>query len=186
MLNLGISVSHQYFLAYPGNCLNKLISFEKPFKLIRSPITKRRYGIALWQGERKSIVFNKVSLIDDIDTLIKKIKPDIVVIPADFDSNSDHAAVSKIVQARLKTYSKKVQIMKYLVHVKSKKVFPKPFGYYPEKGINNPPKLPIPQRYFPSKKAMKIKEKSLKCYRSQIRLKDGFLLSFIRKEELYW
>ena len=184
--NLGINTSHQYFLGYPGNCLKKIILSPKSYNLIRSPITKRRYGVALWKGTRRSIVFNKASLTDDIDKTLHDTKPDIVVIPAEFDSNSDHAAISKFIQNRLKNYSGKVQVMKYLVHVKSKKVYPKPFGLHPEAGINNPANIPVPQRYFPGEKALAIKKKSLECHRSQMRLKDGFLLSFLRAEELYW
>lgn len=185
-LALGIPEEKQFFLAYPGNGLRRIFESSNADRLIKSPATRQRFGIACWQGNKRSVSFCRNSLIRDIDQILTKTRPEVVVIPALFDSNQDHIATAKIVLERLKALKQEPKIVMYLVHVGSRRNFPKPYGYKPDAGISDPIGLPKPQRYFPSKHALEKKSKALKSHRSQIRLKDGFLMSFMRREELFW
>jgi len=182
---LGILPENQYFLAYPGNTINKLYRSQNN-RLIRSAATKRRYAIACWQGQKKDVAFTRKNLADDIDALLKKINPDTIIMPVIFDTNSDHHATANLLLERINYLNLKPEILQYLVHQHSKRIYPKPYGYLPEAGIDNPEGFLPPLRYFPSQSALLKKENALKAHKTQINLKDGFLLSFIRKEEIYW
>lgn len=92
-----------------------------------------------------------------------KSRPEVVVIPALFDSNQDHIATAKIVLERLKVLKQEPKIVMYLVHVGFRRNFPKPYGYKPDAGISDPIGLAKPQRYFPSKHALEKKSKALKA-----------------------
>jgi LmbE family N-acetylglucosaminyl deacetylase len=183
---LGIPVERQFFLAYPGNAINRLVSANQPMKLFKSPATRQRYGSACWQGNKRQVAYSRASLTRDIDEILARIKPDIVVIPAAFDTNLDHYATSRLITNRLEAINHKPEIMSYLVHRGSRRDFPKPYGYKPDLGINDPNGVPVPRRKYPSSRAIQIKKSALECHKSQLRLKDGFLFSFIRTEEIYW
>lgn len=186
LIAIGIPSSHQFFLAYPGNGINRILRAKNPERRIKSPATRQRYGLASWQGEKRQVSYTQKFLIRDVDEILNLLKPDLVVIPAEFDTNSDHFATARLVMARIKANKLKPQIMSYLVHRGSRKKYPKPYGFFPEKGFENPSDLPGPSRFFPSSEAIKRKKRALDCHRTQLRLKDGFLLSFIRKEEIFW
>ncbi len=186
MSQLGIPPSRQIFMGYPGNSLNRIYKAQNSEMLIRSRATRQRYGIASWKGTRKEISFTRKSFINDLDEILITEKPDILIIPAAFDSNSDHYATHAIIIERLKILNLSPMIMSYLVHRGSRKFFPKPYGYRPDAGILDPTGLPSPSRYIPTQTGNIAKEKALRFHKTQIRLKDGFLLSFIRKEEIFW
>lgn len=183
---MGIPSARQIFMGYPGNSLNRIYKTQNPELLIRSRATRQRYGIASWKGQRREIPFTRKTFVNDLNEILTTEKPDILIIPAAFDSNSDHYATHALIMERLKILNLKPVIKSYLVHRGSRKFYPKPYGYRPEAGIFDPVGVPAPSRYFPTQAGNIAKEKALRSHKTQIRLKDGFLLSFIRKEEIFW
>ncbi len=184
--HLGIKEKNQIFMGYPGNAVNRIYKSQKPDALIRSRATRQRFGLACWRGDKRQVAFTRKNLTADLDEILKATNPDIIIMPVHFDSNSDHSATNALLMERLQALGMTPTIKGYLVHQGSRRVYPKPFGYRPDKSINDPVGFPPPERYKPTPAGNTAKEKALRCHKTQLRLKDGFLLSFIRKEEIYW
>jgi LmbE family N-acetylglucosaminyl deacetylase len=185
-LALGIKQENQIFMGYPGNSLARIHAEKNSEKLIKSKATRRRFGLADWYGKKRHQAFTRKNFINDIDEILLNTRPSLIIIPVPFDTNQDHAAANKLIMERIIALNLQVSIKGYLVHKNSKRSFPKPYGYKPESGIDDPLGLPAPDRYFPSLFARKKKEIAVLCHQTQIKLKDNFLLSFLRTEELFW
>ncbi|MBI3039247.1 PIG-L family deacetylase [bacterium] len=184
---LGVPPARRIFLGYPSGILSKVVSSKNPKSLFRSKATKQRFGIGEWGlKNRKLHPYSRASMEADFQKIILLANPDIVLLPHPVDFNEDHRAVAKMVLGELSNIKRKSLLMAYLVHHGSRNVFPKPYGYRPSEGILPPRDLPLSNSYFPSKPAIKAKEKAINCHVSQIRLRDGFLISFIRRQEIFW
>ncbi|MFZ2956235.1 MAG: PIG-L family deacetylase [Candidatus Ozemobacteraceae bacterium] len=185
--DLGIPPRKCFFLGYPSESLLALFTNPRASALVRCYATAQRYGVADWGGtRRKPHPYSRAMLISDLDHLLEQVNPDVVVIPHPDDSNTDHQAVSRFILERMAYLKRPTRTIAYLVHQGSRRIFPKPFGYHPEAGIDSPVGFPTPFRFLPTAAAQAKKEKAVRRHRSQIRLKDGFLLSFLRREELFW
>ncbi|MBF0500543.1 MAG: PIG-L family deacetylase [Candidatus Riflebacteria bacterium] len=184
---LRVPSANRFFLGYPSNALLTLFKTPLSDSLIRCRATAQRYGVAEWGGtRRKPHPFSRAMLTQDIDRLLLQVHPDLVIIPHPEDSNSDHQAVSRFVLERISHLKLPIRTIGYLVHRGSRRNYPKPYGYHPESGFDDPPGLLCPERIFLTHSTCMRKERAIRQHNSQIRLKDGFLLSFIRFEELYW
>lgn len=184
---LGIPVTQRFFLGYPSGLLTKFLRAPRSEALFRCPALGQRYGVAEWAGrKRPPHPFSQRSIVADIDRLLSTSRPDIVVLPHPRDSNTDHQAVYSLVQKRLQKMDRLPALRMYLVHLGSRRQFPQPYGYHPYLGFEFPGHMPIPKRVPVSVAALRAKEKAIRAHRSQIRLRDGFLLSFIRSEEIFW
>ncbi|NLI79526.1 MAG: PIG-L family deacetylase [Candidatus Riflebacteria bacterium] len=184
--NLGVPAEHRIFLGYPSGAMAAIYQTPRWDTLVTCRALGQRYGVAEWGGKRQTHPFSRRALVGDIDRLLDLAKPDLIVLPVAFDSNVDHQAVSRLFIERMQFHQVPARQMGYLVHLGSRKVFPRPFGYQPEGELLDPPRTPPAVRYYPSRAGLAAKEKAIRCHRSQLGLRDGFLLSFIRRVELWW
>jgi len=184
---LKIPVERSFFLGYPNGLLNRLKRQRDSRQLVRSSTTRQRYGKSLIQGASRAIHgYCGSSLFRDVSRILELSKPDIILIPHPQDTNSDHRATFGIVSQILNNRGEHIKLYGYLVHLISSKFYPKPYGYRPDAGIVSPTGFPSPLEYFPSVQSIICKEKAIRCHKTQIKLGDGFLVSFIRKNEIYW
>ncbi len=193
LASLGVPEGRCIFLAYPGGSLGRILREKNPDRLIRCPATRQRFGIGRWLGKKRPPrPYSLVALEKDLANILEEMAPETCVFPSRFDSNEDHRAVSRLISeclAGLEGHTGNaphVKRMCFLVHRGSRRKYPRPFGYLPGCGIENPPGLPVPERYHPTPEGIRKKEESIRIFRSQLRLRDGFLMSFIRSEELWW
>jgi len=186
---LGIPLGRRYFLGYPSGALMALWRCRQGRQdvLMTSRATGQRFGIAEWQGRRRPPhPFSRGSFLRDLRRLLQQTTPDILVVSHPLDSNPDHRALAFFVREVMGELQPPPRVMGYLVHRGSRRVFPEPFGFHPELGLQDPKGMPLPQRHFPLPAARQAKLAALRAHGSQIRLKDGFLLSFVRTCELWW
>ncbi len=183
---LGVPAAHRIFLGYPSGGLATIYQTPRWETLVKCRALGLRFGVAEWGGKKETHAFSRRALVEDLGRLLALASPSLIVLPVPFDSNPDHQAVARLVMERLAHVGSQARVMGYLVHRGSRKRFPRPFGYRPTAGLWDPPSIPPPKRYFPSTVGMTIKERAIRCHRSQLDLRDGFLLSFIRREELWW
>lgn len=184
---LGIPAERRFFLGYPTNMLWKLFHFPASPDPVRSKATKQRFGIAEWPvGEEKTHPFTYSAWAADIDAILSKVRPDIVLVPVPFDTNTDHQTVTRMVAQRLKASRLRPALMGYLVHIVSRHRYPRPLGYHPNAVLTVPAGFPPPTIHIPSENGMAVKERALRAHKTQLNLKDGFLLGFLRKNEIFW
>jgi len=184
---LGIPAERRFFLGYPTNILWRILHSTDPSEPVRSKATGQRFGIAEWPiGEEKTHPFSRLSWAADLDTILHQSRPGTILIPSPFDTNADHRAVLQMLIQRLQANRLSPALLGYVVHHTSRRQFPHPLGYHPREELRPPAGFPSPIKVYPSAAALSTKERALRSHRTQINLKDGFLLGFIRVNELYW
>ena len=184
---LGIPEKNRFFLGYPNGLLQHILLQPFPDSLCRSNATAQRFGIGEWEGvKRPPHPFSRTSLVNDIDEILKRTSPDVIVIPHPEDSNGDHRASAYCIRLECRKLGIRPRLIGYLVHRGSRQIFPKPYGYHPEMGLDDPDYIEKPFKYSLSRKTEILKESALRAHKSQVGLRDGFLLSFIRVEEQFW
>ncbi|HEY9070070.1 MAG TPA: PIG-L family deacetylase [Candidatus Ozemobacteraceae bacterium] len=184
---LGVPPERTWFLGYPTNLLWRLFHSPSPTELLRSKATRQRFGISTWpSGDEQTHPHSRASWAADMDRVLTQARPDIVLLPCPFDTNTDHKAVQRMTTQRLKALALNPSLMCYLVHCDSRRRFPRPLGYHPELPLNPPDGLPPPKRYTPSDLARATKELAARAHKSQIKLRDGFILGFLRSNEIFW
>ena len=184
---LGIPSERRFFLGYPCNALWKIYRSSHPDEPIRSKATNQRFGLAELGLEKGGVhPFSRNAWAADTDALLKKANPDVILLPYQLDSNSDHRAVGMMVGERWRLGGKHGGIMGYLVHHGSRFQYPRPLGYHPMAPLNAPPGFPKPTTVLVSWRGMDVKEKAIRFHKTQVNLKDGFLLGFIRRQKIFW
>ncbi|RCK77933.1 MAG: hypothetical protein OZSIB_1971 [Candidatus Ozemobacter sibiricus] len=184
---LGIPLARRFFLAYPNRRLWRLATSPRPTEIIRSGATRQRFGIAEWAGERRPPhPFTRERLLADLGAVLERSRPEIILLPHPRDSNADHRAAALLFGEVLSRRDFRGEVRGYLVHQGSRYRFPRRLGYQPHQDLLRPPGFPPPVTYLPSPAGLAAKEAALRSHRSQIRLRDRFLVSFIRRNEYWW
>ena len=135
---------------------------------------------------QKNAPYTGVSLEKNMETVITDFKPTIIIYPNPNDSNPDHWGTSSFVQYATNNLNYTGQMYTYLVHVSS--VWPFPRGYFPQTYILPPYFLAKQNKWvvFPIENSdEKLKFKAINSYKSQLNNDPTYLLSFVRKNELF-
>lgn len=135
---------------------------------------------------QKNVPYTGVSLEKNMETVITDFKPTIIIYPNPNDSNPNHWGTSSFVQYATNNLNYTGQMYTYLVHVSS--VWPFPRGYFPQTYVLPPYFLAKQNKWvvFPIENSdEKLKFKAINSYKSQLNNDPTYLLSFVRKNELF-
>ncbi len=182
----GISESHLYFLGFPDNGTLKIWEFYwndvKPYKAHSVNSDRVPYKDAYIPDAP----FTGHSILQEVKSIISKIKPDIIIMPHPSDYNNDHRAAylfTKLALLEIKNI-KSPDIYLYLAHHRH---WPVPLRYIPYFYLYPP--LHLQHLYWERLELNYIEErnkrKMINFYRSQFRPKKYYLLSFVRQNELF-
>ena len=182
---LGIPKDHLIFLGYPDFGMMKILT--NPHVNYFSGITLRKHVFEKWSVDRGSnydfeVVYNEI--LEEF----KNIKPTKVFYPTQYDLNPDHRAVSVLTQAALNEINdSKIETFTYFVHAKG---WPTPVGYFPDDSLNLPKFLMYqPQWHVEtvtlSQSEISKKFLAVRAHKSQYLSKPKFMLSFVRKNEIF-
>lgn len=130
------------------------------------------------------------NIVHDFEKVILDFKPTHIFVTAPFDLNLDHQAAYLFLNTALLNLedetSVKPAVHLYLVHAHD---WPKPKKYDPSADLLFPDSRgflnPVWTRHELSREEIKLKEKALLYYKSQLSYSRNFLLSFVRKNEIY-
>ncbi|BAL80285.1 PIG-L deacetylase family protein [Caldisericum exile] len=183
---LGVPKDHLVFLGYPDFGMMKILT--NPDKTYFSGITFRKSVFEGWAYDKgKNFNFNNVYTA--FKTEYEKINPTKVFYPSQYDLNPDHRAVSVLTQAVLEEVNNKnVEALSYFVHAKG---WPFQMGYNPTKALTMPrffliePKGHIEDITLEREDIGK-KLAAVKAHKSQYLTKPKFMVSFVRKNELFF
>lgn len=189
---LGIPREHVFFLGYPDQGLALLwtehwFSSQPYFSRFT-----RNWMDSYFTSYRPGSPYSGENLILELESIITRIKPTIIITSSPFDRHPDHWATYNFTmyaleQIRLQrsTMLSEPKIYWYLVHYG---IWPYAYGFRPKALLLPPPPLCLPhldwQMYFPSPFARFAKMRAIRQYRSQSPLGEH-LLSFARKNELF-
>jgi LmbE family N-acetylglucosaminyl deacetylase len=189
--NLGVKSQQVFFLGYPDRGTPQLWlqhwSKDNPYT---SPYTRTSHS-PYHLTFNPNAVYAGEDLLGDIRSLIETYQPDLIVSPHPADVHPDHWGLSAFVrlavylsQQRIPSYQP--TLLAYLIH---RPDFPYPKGYAPEADLLPPNKMwSVDTEWFRldlTAEEIAQKEKATLAYQSQLGLLRNFLLSFVRRNELF-
>ena len=110
---LGVARDHYFILGYPDRGLRAIV--EAPQAIVRSRATREQavpYEEALSPGSP----YRLDSLMHDVESIVERTQPTLVIAPVAFDNHSDHAAAAVITDRALADMNLHVPRLGYLVH----------------------------------------------------------------------
>jgi LmbE family N-acetylglucosaminyl deacetylase len=190
MKALGLNDNDLIYLGYPDfGTLSILYRYWGNTNAYDSPIThnsKVPYPECLSPGA----LYKGESIINDLKSVISDFKPTKIFVSSPVDLNKDHRALYLFTQVVLWDLWDKLEIkpvlFTYLVHSNS---FPDPKGYRPLQELL-PPQAIMGDEITWSKLELTSGEvlkkyNVIQNYKSQIKYKPSFLVSFARSDELF-
>jgi len=180
---LEINDNSHIFLGFPDGGLDKLfdINYLHPYT---SPRT-------LWKSvEYKSspaygAPYTGMALESELVKIFHDVDPDLILIPAPEDEHSDHWATAKFAMSAALSTGRGNLVCRWIVH--SKYDWPYPQGYHPNWNIGIPPTGSAYKwlRFKLNDDDINAKLSAISAYRSQLLVMHAFLMSFIRRDEMF-
>jgi LmbE family N-acetylglucosaminyl deacetylase len=191
---LGVPASRVVFLSYPDRGLSVLWSrawdCRRPYTSLytrrnRSPYARTFDAESRYCGH---------DALRDVITVLRRERPTAVVVHHPVDTHPDHRAAEQFVTCALERlalagepWARTVRLYHYLVHHGP---WPDPMAYAPHQALSPPPDLrtgrPEQWEAFPlSRSDEDAKRRAILEYRSQVRLLRTYMLSFVRRNELF-
>ena len=135
---------------------------------------------------QKDAPYNGVSLEQNFETVITNFKPTVIIYPNPEDSNADHWGTSSFVEYATNKLNYNGRMYTYLVHVSG--VWPFPRGYFPETYILPPYFMTNYDKWFVfpiSASDEQLEYQAINGYHSQLNSDPSYLLTFVRKDDLF-
>jgi len=186
---LGVDSRNLIFLGYPDfgtfAIFQDVWKKSKPYKSILTRISKVPY--------KENFSFNAPykgeSILSDLENILKDYKPNKIFVSHPADTNVDHKTFYLFLQIALHDLEKEIpkpKVYPYLVHCVG---WPLPRHYHPELTLE-PPKQFLGSEVQWSQLQLtpdqiNKKHQALLCYKSQTSSSAFYLLSFVRKNELF-
>lgn len=190
MALLGLKIEQFYFLGYPD--LGTMPIWEKhwegarPFRSFFTRINKVVYEDDFSYGK----YYKGYNIVHDLEKILSEYKPTIILSSAPFDLNLDHQAAYLFLNVALLNLESDLQpppkVYLYLIH---SKFWKKNNRFEPESVLEPPPVAGFESlhwtRVFLSPAQLGKKEEAVRLYKSQLSYSREFLLSFVRKNEIF-
>lgn len=195
---LGLAPNHSIFLGYPDGALDELSKADNEPYLHKRTLKYTTYGLRRQDYHTHQYgapaFYMRQLVIDDIATLVTRMRPSDIYVTSAHDSALDHNAAYWLVYEALKqaTYSGKV--FTYVIHA--------PNWPNPKEATLNQPFIPVdvvhdewqtihlpwPPRIRVSltREEATRKQKAISVYRSQLAPRDFPLFGFVKSEEMFW
>lgn len=189
---LGLEEKDLIFLGYPDHGTDQMFIFSwdhtKPYSYSLSGLSSVPYE----RGASFSKGFTADNVIEDIKSVIKDFKPTKIFVAHPSDVNGDHWAsylYTMVSLADLGDTIPQPKIYPYLVHVPD---WPLPRNYHPELPISPPEKFfgdvveVIDWRQLKlTDEEVRRKREAMLQHASQARVSAFYLLSFVRRNEIF-
>ncbi len=190
---VGLSPAQVTFLGYPDRGLAVLWGSawdcRRPYT---SPYTRRSlspYALTY----RPEARYCGENVLEDVERVLRQERPTIIVTHHPADTHRDHWAAGAFVAAALEQltlrqepWTKTVRVWHYLVH---HGIWPRPGAYAPDLYLTPPPELaaagPGWAQYPIGRADEDAKRLAILEYRSQVHLMRAYMLSFVRRNELF-
>jgi LmbE family N-acetylglucosaminyl deacetylase len=183
MTILGVAPVERFFLGYPDRGVDKLFDnpLEPPFQSPHTHASAVPYAQAL----RPGAPYTASNLEQDLRSVCDRVQPTWVLAPTPLDAHADHSATGRFVMRIMSTRGQLGRLRWWIVHAGF--LWPWP------RGLDTDAALVPPQRaaalawqdfaLLPAERAEKTQ--AIRCYETQRRLGESFLLSFARRNEIY-
>ena len=184
---LGVSSDQLVFLGYPDfgalDIWNEHWGARPPHRTLLTRATAVPYASAL----RPGAPYKGEEVLRDLTTVLREFQPTKILVSHPADHNPEHRALYLFTRVALWNLEAemKPEVLPYWIHIGG---WPKPRGLHPTAALE-PPALyrdEIPWKTFLlAAPEIGRKRAALEAYRSQYQSSAGYLLSFIRANELF-
>ena len=177
---LGVKNDHYFILGYPDQGLRAILDHRHD--VIRSKGTQKRavpYDEALTPGSP----YDFSNMMKDVEQVVEKAKPTIVIAPVPFDHHPDHAAAAQITDLVLDDLDLHPHRLSYLVHSGRIPTLVRT----PERALNPPSRMrELTWVTYPlTISVQKQKDAILQTYKSQRPYTSILRNKFVRTNELF-
>ena len=180
---LGVPADRQFFLGYPDRGILRLLTdyyatrYTSKFTAASAvPYDTTLSPGAPYTGERLERDFEKV---------LDRARPTLVLAPSPRDSHTDHQATGILTMRALSRRNELPKVRYWIVH--GGEIWPLPRGYHPTLAQTTPPRGKgldlLPFQLTTTEEGNKVA--ALREYQTQMKVMSSFLLSFVRKTELF-
>jgi LmbE family N-acetylglucosaminyl deacetylase len=179
---LGVAPERQYFLDYPDRGVAALAGdyYQRSHRSASTGLTAVTYAGAFSPGAS----YTGSNLARDLGRVIDAFQPTLVLAAAPQDRHPDHSASGALARRLLAERGQLGRLRYWIVHAPH---WPQPRDYQPQLPLAPPPEaatlhwqqLPLSA----TERAHKLA--ALRAHRSQLRVMETFLLSFVRANELF-
>lgn len=180
---LGVPDAQLLFLGYPDRGLTALLKTpngDKPFQSFYTGQTCVPYPEAISPGAAHTAA----NLKADLETVLKRSRPTVVLAPSSRDAHPDHRATAGLVNQLLEAMPS-VRRYEWIIHGGIE--WPLPKGVHPNLPLAPPPRgrgLPW-ERFEITPDQVEVKLHAIACHHSQVLLMSRYLASFARSNELF-
>jgi len=180
---LGIAPAERYFLGYPDRGITKLLheNLDAPYRSPHTGVAAVPYRQALSEGA----AYTGRNLERDLAAVIARVKPTWMLAPSPLDEHDDHRATGELVMRVLGTPAQALRVRYWIVHGGFE--WPRPRGLHPDAPLVPPRRArELPWISFAlTNDERTLKESAIRLYQTQMRLTASFMLSFVKRNEIY-
>ncbi len=180
---LGVPPGGQLFLGYPDGAVARLLRENRalPYTSKFTDAAAVPYAEALFPGHP----YTGTSLEQDLDTVVERARPTLILAPSPLDEHSDHAAAGRAAIALGARHAPGITLRFWVVH--GGEGWPSPRGLLLGVPLTPSPRgaalSPLPFALEPEEEDRKLA--AVRAYQTQMRVMEPFLLAFVRTTELF-
>ncbi len=184
---LGVDPKNLIFLGYPDfgtlNIWYQHWNKRPPYRSILTRVTSVPYQKAF----RPGAPYKGEDIVADLRTILKDFKPTKIFVSHPADHNGDHLALYLYTQVALwdLDMAGSVEVYPYLIHYLG---WPTPKGFKPGQSLVPPESLSKViawKQFHLSQQEFDLKKAAIQAHKSQYASTPGYLLSFVRYNELF-
>ena len=173
----------RFFLGYPDGGITKLLheNWDLPFRSPHTGAAAVPYAQALAVGS----AYTGHNLERDFRAVIGRVNPTWILAPSPLDEHEDHRATGELVMRVLASMKEPVAARYWIVHGGFE--WPWPRGLHADAPLLPPRRArALPWVSLPLSGAQRsVKESAIRTYASQMLLTSSFMLSFVKRNEIY-
>lgn len=177
-----MSAAHTFMLGYPDGGLSRLftVNYARPFVSPRTGAQAVYVRGALTPGHP----FTGQALEADLNTVLDRVRPDVVLAPAPQDFHADHHTLSYLAVRLLAARGQEDRLRFWVVHGGLE--WPLPKGLHPHEPLTEPPRArALPWQRVPLDVAEQtVKLRAVQTYHTQTQVLGRFMEAFVRSNEL--
>jgi LmbE family N-acetylglucosaminyl deacetylase len=180
---LAVAPAERFFLGYPDGGIDELLhgNLAVPYRSPHTGVAAVPYEHAWAPGA----AYTGADLERDLLGVIERVHPTWVLAPTPLDEHADHRATGELVIRTLATLGRSSQVRYWIVH--GGFAWPWPRGLHPDAELVAPQSArALPWQDFELSAAERaLKERALSLYETQLKLTSSFMLSFVKRNEIY-
>jgi len=180
---LAVTPAEQFFLGYPDGGVAELLGSHHDLPY-RSPHTGAA-AVPYPQAYLPGAAYTGTNLERDLRAVIERVQPTWVLAPTPLDAHEDHRATGELVIRTMESLGRAARVRYWIVH--GGIGWPWPRGLHPQDALLPPRRArELPWRDFALTSAERdAKARAIGVYETQLRLTSSFMLSFVKRNEIY-